>query len=253
MFRAKDLTGQIFGKLTVKERLESKRGKTGRSIPQWLCICECGNEKIASSSSLTTGHCTSCGCARRNDIVGKKFGKLTVLKYLETKSFGQQKSGECATYYLCKCECGETTVVSYGNIVSGHTKSCGCLHNSAQEAVITHCLKESRITFAKEYIFADFIASSGRRFRFDFALFDSENKLLALIEYQGKQHFIEEPDMPEYGKLQREYSDKIKKEYCESKNIPLYYITWEENTEEKLKEILQAVYGNTVPSSKEKV
>lgn len=30
-------------------------------------------------------------------------------------------------YFLCECICGNITRVSYPNIVTGHTKSCGCL------------------------------------------------------------------------------------------------------------------------------
>lgn len=31
------------------------------------------------------------------------------------------------TKYLCKCDCGNITTVTSSNLVTGHTKSCGCL------------------------------------------------------------------------------------------------------------------------------
>lgn len=55
--RAKDLTGQKFGKLTVIKEIEN-RGKHRL----WLCRCECGNEKIIYQTHITTGKTKSCGC-----------------------------------------------------------------------------------------------------------------------------------------------------------------------------------------------
>ena len=40
----------------------------------------------------------------------------------------------------------------------------------------------------------------------------------------------------------RQKSDRIKKEYCEKNNIKLFYITYEEDIEERLEEILSELY-----------
>ncbi len=55
-----DLTGQKYGRLTVKEYagIISKR-------THWLCECECGNMIITSSNSLRRGKTNSCGCIRK--------------------------------------------------------------------------------------------------------------------------------------------------------------------------------------------
>ena len=48
---------------------------------------------------LRSGHTTSCGCiAFREDLTGKQFGRLTVLKQL--------KGG-----WECQCDCGTITIV----------------------------------------------------------------------------------------------------------------------------------------------
>lgn len=57
-----DLTNQSFGKLYVIKRIENHTTKSGKSYPQWLCKCECGNYKNATSLSLSSGHTKSCGC-----------------------------------------------------------------------------------------------------------------------------------------------------------------------------------------------
>ena len=57
----KDLTGQVFGWLTVK----SFRHSSGNSY--WNCVCKCGKELIVSANYLRTKHRTSCGCKRKYD------------------------------------------------------------------------------------------------------------------------------------------------------------------------------------------
>ena len=59
MGRKRNLAGMKFGKLRVVSPL-SERDKNG--AVQWLCECECGNSTICTTSSLTGGHRTSCGC-----------------------------------------------------------------------------------------------------------------------------------------------------------------------------------------------
>ena len=245
---AKDLTGQPFGLLTVLYRCEDKVYGSGRARPQWMCQCVCGNYKKVPGDQLRNGHTQSCGCLRVKNLIRQRFGKLVVRELYQRVT---QPNGAVRIEWLCDCDCGEETIVSTGNLTSGHTTSCGCLVCSAQESVIKHELTELNIKHVKEYTFDDFISNGKkpRPFRFDFALFDNDNNLLALIEYQGSQHFIEKENFKEYGAGQRYYSDKAKKEYCKRKNIPLYEITYLEDTKTKLYEILHTVFGNTVPSS----
>lgn len=67
-----DLTGQVFGRLTVIERAENSKGGKVR----WLCRCECGVEKIIRGSNLTNNRSLSCGCLNRevNSKVHTKHG-----------------------------------------------------------------------------------------------------------------------------------------------------------------------------------
>lgn len=65
-------------------------------------------------------------------MIGKKFGKLTVLKKLE-----ERKRGKIA--YECMCDCGNVAVVIGSDLKSGHVKSCGCLHGN------DHKLSRTRI------------------------------------------------------------------------------------------------------------
>lgn len=54
-----DLTGQVFGRLTVIRR-EGSKGP----YPAWRCRCECGNETVIRGASLKNGNTKSCGCTQ---------------------------------------------------------------------------------------------------------------------------------------------------------------------------------------------
>jgi hypothetical protein len=60
--KAKDLTGQKFNKLMVIKKAASNRSNR----LDWLCVCECGTEKVVSSDHLTRTKdpIKSCGCSR---------------------------------------------------------------------------------------------------------------------------------------------------------------------------------------------
>jgi hypothetical protein len=119
-----NLIGKIFGKLTVIE--EAKRPTEYKNkCKYWLCKCECGNTKIASTSSLKNGRTRSCGCLypKFPDLIGKRFGRWTVIE--ETEKPKDRKSS--ANYFLCKCDCGNERVVNGNSLIRGRSKSCGCL------------------------------------------------------------------------------------------------------------------------------
>lgn len=49
-----------------------------------------------------------------NNLLGQKFGKLTVIARIDK-------------YWLCQCECGNTKKVKGSDLISHKVKSCGCL------------------------------------------------------------------------------------------------------------------------------
>lgn len=54
------------------------------------------------------------------DLTGRRLGKLTVLEFHHTDGHA---------YWSCQCECGGKTVVQGRSLLSGRTKSCGCLNH----------------------------------------------------------------------------------------------------------------------------
>lgn len=91
------------------------------------------------------------------NLIGKKFGNLTVLKYSHTDKKGN-------TYWICECDCGKIKTVRRGHLLSGGVKSCGCAlyekriktHglysrnprlNKIYNGMIDRCYKEKRYVY----------------------------------------------------------------------------------------------------------
>ena len=53
-----DLQNKRFGRWLVLNKVESTKG----GLARWLCICDCGTQKIVIGSNLLRGMTTSCGC-----------------------------------------------------------------------------------------------------------------------------------------------------------------------------------------------
>lgn len=112
-----DLTGQIFGRLTIIEYAGKKN-----KIIRWKCKCICGNIKIISGKNLKSGQTKSCGCLHKEikiNLVGEKFGRLVVIKYA-----GKNKHNHLL--WECKCECGKIKNICGNSLKSNLTESCGC-------------------------------------------------------------------------------------------------------------------------------
>ena len=112
-----NLTGRSFGRLKV---VGDRTGRPSR----WLCQCSCGSETRVRSGSLLAGRTKSCGCLQRElrgpDLKGRAFGRLEVIE-----NTGERRHGNIV--WLCQCSCGAKTQVRSRGLLSGKTRSCGCL------------------------------------------------------------------------------------------------------------------------------
>jgi hypothetical protein len=57
---------------------------------------------------------------------GRSFGRLTCICRVDPPESVVNSGNK---YYLCQCSCGNEVVVPLSDLLSGHTKSCGCLHS----------------------------------------------------------------------------------------------------------------------------
>ena len=211
--------GQKYGKLTILKKSDKMSNKN----IMWVCECECGKIKDIRGSHLVSGAIKSCGCLNfdKNDLTGQTFGFLTVLSLTDKKG----NSGQ--NIWLCRCECGTLKEVRSTSLRSGEVSSCGCIQ-SMGNARIKQILNENQVAYKDEYTFDDLLGESNRRLRFDFALLDEKKEIVALIEFQGNQHYYDKP----HGYYTEELickikkHDKLKKEYCIKHDLNLIEIPY---------------------------
>jgi hypothetical protein len=82
------------------------------------------------------------------EIIGKKFGRLTVLKYL-SKGEG----------YECECECGNKTKARSWALKTGRHSSCGCL----QKELLVARFSKPNFEALKNEIFKNYLKSAEKR------------------------------------------------------------------------------------------
>lgn len=135
-------------------------------------------------------------------------------------------------YWMCQCDCGNTTTISSADFTK--TKSCGCLlFHSFGEQATKEILEENNVEYMSQYSFDDCNSDFNAPLRFDFYL-PKDN---CCIEIDGRQHFT---PVSRFGgekafeRLQK--NDKIKNNYCVKNNIKMIRIKY--NRELNIKEII---------------
>lgn len=224
--------GKRFGRLTVlREADDSAIRKT-----RLLCLCDCGNEKSISLDDLTSGMTRSCGCLRREkakalyteDLTGQTFNELTAIKQVEDFV---GSNGVHRVQWLWQCSCGKQFKAIPINVKRGMTKSCGHIGKSFAEYEINKLLTEYQIDFEydKECFYDCVNPETGIQLVFDFIIKKPDGSFF-IIEHQGAQHFYtgKKAQTP-FGKLQRDVTDKVKKQYCIEHNVQLYETFYNED------------------------
>lgn len=95
-----DLTGRVFGRLTVVECVKG-RYSSGRSWVKWKCRCVCDTESLVITQSLLSGRTQSCGCLNRDIVSSVK------------KSHGMHGSPEYSSWANMKSRCDNPNNENY--------------------------------------------------------------------------------------------------------------------------------------------
>lgn len=77
-----------------------------------------------------------------DNYIGKKYGKLTILKYEYTDKHYYK-------HYLCQCECGKTKIININNLKHNKTKSCGCNYKTILGELYK---KQNRYSIKNDYV-----------------------------------------------------------------------------------------------------
>ena len=151
----------------------------------------------------------------------------------------------CREYVFCRCLiCKHEWKVTGTGLL--HSKS-SCPHCSSSKGEKRICLflNEHNINYKSQYRFDD--CRDKYPLPFDFAIFDKNNELIFLCEYQGHQHYYP-VDFGNKGQewalnvfQQGQFRDKLKKDYCKNNNIDLLVFNMNE-----MSNIKRAVLGEKI-------
>jgi len=147
-----DLKGKKFGKLTVLKKVYTHK-KKGH---YWLCQCDCYGENskhLFLSSQLVSGKIKSCGCLKGRkkqeipNLTGKKFGLLKVLRFFDGDSKTNMR-------WVCQCSCKAKIIkiIRGQSLLSGNSKSCGCIRKEkSSKFIIKNNLKRRTDLSGEKY------------------------------------------------------------------------------------------------------
>lgn len=128
-----NLMGRRFGMLTVVAPAPREQRNERQGF--WLCSCECGGTRTVRGYRLYDGGVTNCGCLPHTYVVdmakGARFGNLTVIEQA-----GNNHQGK--TLWLCRCDCGVTTVKLGRDMRNGKITACTeCARKTGVEVMRT--------------------------------------------------------------------------------------------------------------------
>lgn len=144
-----DIVGKRFGKLTVIRYIGYLQFVSEKDHV-YCCNCDCGTINLQIKRRLLVRNFKkSCGCAHKDaglrvkeNLVGRKFGRLIVIEEAPTKI---SKSGKTRrVMWKCKCECGTVCTIGARALKTGMTRSCGCLHKERVSNALTNDLVGNR-------------------------------------------------------------------------------------------------------------
>lgn len=236
----KQMIGTKVGDWEILERDYNPTSKQHSTF--FLCRCGlCNKIYSVSKDSLTRGQSSCCNHCKGTKIkqslkengysiidkripIGTRFGFLKTI----STSYYRDDRNKNKKYIRCICDCGKEIEVRVDHLEGtgdrSQTLSCGCKNISNGELKIKMLLDKNNINYIYQYRFDDF-----KQYAFDFAIFDSNNNLIKVIEYDGKQHF--KPVLnwggEEQFKKQQERDEK-KNKYCKEHNIILQRIPYTE-------------------------
>jgi hypothetical protein len=111
--------GDKFNRLTIIKEVE-KRSRTRT----FLCVCECGNEKIVQLNNLRNNHTTSCGCFR------KEIASETNKNNINSISHNLSYSSEYNSWACMKQRCYNSNHDRYKDYGGRGIKVCNEWNNS---------------------------------------------------------------------------------------------------------------------------
>ena len=120
-----DYTGQIFSEIKIIGIDEVASYQTDTKNTIWLGQCLiCGQVHSYKMLNLKHRKTLGCGACAQVNLIGQRFGRLVVKKFIGKKKCGQENGTR--NYFLCECDCGNLIETNEHYLKQGQIKSCGC-------------------------------------------------------------------------------------------------------------------------------
>lgn len=183
---------------------------------------------------------------RAGDTNSYSLEKMNSILYTATKNRYQIISEYKRANMNALCidnQCGNKFYAHPGQLSRGET-GCPICSSSKGEKAVREYLIQHKYSFKEQVKFDD--CRNKGLLPFDFGVYD-KNKLVYLIEYQGKQHYEEVPIFDSKDSLrQRQFRDSIKKAWCKEHDIKLIQIPYKRNTSslDKIRKVVNEFLDN---------
>ena len=124
----------MYGSGSLSETVEGgSPGCDDKPAPRVHSENESGNIKPAVYEKLRSGGVISVSCDPRDigkkekhhNLIGNRYGMLTVVGKAEKT---RPDMSNHLRFWECVCDCGNRSVVFQGNLLTGATRSCGCIN-----------------------------------------------------------------------------------------------------------------------------
>nr|WP_156736410.1 zinc-ribbon domain-containing protein [Mycobacterium sp. E3298] len=220
-----------------EELLPDHVTRSSSKVVWWLCPqCDSSYDMMISSRTSGGQNCPYCGGMRVNETncLAKTHPELlSEWDFKENKDVNPYNINSGSKKYVWwKCSKCDHSWSAQPDSRTGMKSGCPkCAKKSIGEKLIIKELLKRDVLFKIEYKFQDLKSPKKYPMRYDFAVFDKNNKISFMIEFDEEYHFAE--NRKSYPKT-KEY-DNIKNEYCSNNKIPLVRIPyWDINNIEEI-------------------
>lgn len=219
----------------------------GVKVPLEIKCKKCNTITKRRVSKLYKKHyCTRCSYDRRNKeriIPYEEIQRRIDEQYGEGKYIPMSEYVDTRVHMNFKhTECGFEWSVSPQNITRGYAcPYCNKTTTSKGERMLYEIFNEYNINYKNEVSFEDLKVQ--KKLRYDFGIYDENDNLLFLIEYNGQQHY---KDVKYFGRQklkERRNYDLMKIQYAKSNKVPLGIIPY---NYKKKKDIIRLLKKNQI-------
>ena len=237
-------------KIAYGDEVELVDGYTKAESKATFVHTTCGTTKTMTAGSLLRPNakffCKTCKISiesseehNQGSLKSPKYTKMNTdefrakLKYIRGTEYivpdGEEYMGALEKIKITHISCGYSWDVRATHIL--HTSSCPVCTMSERSILVFKMIKLLNYKVKVGYKFEDCVYKN--MLPFDFALLDSNENIVGLVEYDGKQHY--EPSgmkngIKKFKETQR--NDKIKDRYCKEEKIPLLRVNYMQSDKE---------------------